>query len=291
MTAALSFAVLGDPIAQSKSPHMHRAAYTALGLPHTYEKYRVTTRELPTWISALRQGKYAGFNVTIPHKQAVLSLVDHVAPLVRAIEAANTLVRAADGAITAHNTDVPALSAELARLAGGALRPTAADVALVLGAGGAARAAVAAVLELGFRRVHVRARAHTSVDRGQAFCESLRALSGAHGVVPEPFAASDLEANVACIVQATSDGMNGASPGYDVAAAVRWDRLPASCVVVDTVYAPLETPFLARARARGLRADNGLGMLAQQGALAFSLWLGLPPPAETMRNSLGFLAA
>jgi len=288
---ALTFAVLGDPIAQSKSPLMHRAAYAALGLPHSYEKFRVTTHELPAWVSALRQGKYAGFNVTIPHKQAVLSLVDHVVPLAMAIEAANTLVRAEDGAITAHNTDVPALSAELARLAEGSLRPTADDVALVLGAGGAARAAVAAVLALGFRRVHVRARAHASADGGHAFCESLRALPGAQGVVPEPFDASGIEANVACIVQATSDGMNGVSPGHDVAAAVQWGRLPASCVVLDTVYAPLETPFLARARARGLRADNGLGMLAQQGALAFSLWLGLPPPVEIMRSSLGLSAA
>lgn len=288
---ALTFAVLGDPIAQSKSPQMHRAAYAALGLPHSYEKFRVSPGELPGWVFSLRQGQYAGFNVTIPHKQAVLALVDHVAPLARAIDAANTLVRGADGAITAHNTDVPALSAELARLAGGALHPTTNDIALVLGSGGAARAAVAAVLELGFRRVHVRARAHANAVVGQAFCESLRALPAAGGIVPEPFEPSNLEANVACIVQATSDGMQGASPGHDVAAAVQWGRLPASCVVIDTVYAPLETPFLARARARELRADNGLGMLAQQGALAFSLWLGLPPPVEIMRSSLGFSAA
>jgi shikimate dehydrogenase len=286
MTGALAFAVLGDPIAQSKSPGMHQAAYRALGLPHTYDKHRVTAPELPAWVAALRQGKYAGFNVTIPHKQAVLGLSDQVTPLARAIDAANTLVRAHDGAVTAHNTDVPAIGAELLRLSQGAPVSTRGAAALVLGSGGAARAAVAAVLELGFDEVRVRARAFADESRAGAFRDALGSLPGASAIVTEALGPSPADARVACVVQCTSDGMLGASSGEAVVAAVHWPSLPPSCVVLDTVYAPLETPFLAMARARALRADNGLGMLAQQGALAFSLWLGLPPPRDIMLAAL-----
>lgn len=261
--APLRFAVIGDPIAHSKSPRMHGAALAALGLPHTYEAVRVTAADLPAIVEALRRGELAGLNVTVPHKRRVLALVDEVAPSARAAGAANTLARAEGGRVVAHNTDVPALVEEL-RLLGGSDVTWSARRGLVLGSGGSARAAVAALERLGARDVVIRAR-------------------GLPGWAPS--AAS--EAQAGAIVQATSAGMTGADPGDGVAAVVAWASLPPTCVALDVVYAPPETPFLRAARARGLRAENGLGLLARQGALALQLWLGVEAPLEVMRAALG----
>ncbi len=247
---------MGDPVAHSKSPRMHGAAYAALGMAHTYEAIRASTFELPAVVARLRAGDFAGLNVTVPHKIRVLDLVDAVAPSAAAVGAANTLVRDDAGRITAHNTDVPALAAELARLA------PLPGAALVLGTGGASRAAVAALREhLQVARVVVRGRPLT----------------------PDP----TVDAGVTLVVQTTSCGMTGADPGELARDAVSWDALAAGAAVLDVVYAPPETPLLAEARRRGLRAANGLGMLSRQGALAFELWLGVAAPVDAMRAALG----
>jgi shikimate dehydrogenase len=176
------------------------------------------------------------------------------------VGAANTLVRREDGRIVAHNTDAPALVEELRALAGpDDLRG---KRALVLGSGGAARAARVALEALG-ASVAVRARSESNL----APC-------------------ADDEASTFAVVQATSAGMTGADPGDAVAAAVAWDALPAAAIALDVVYAPPETPFLRAARARGVRCSNGLGMLARQGAIAFELWLGVPAPLDVMRATL-----
>jgi shikimate dehydrogenase len=254
------FAVVGDPIAHSKSPRMHHAAYRALGLPHRYEAVRASAEELPAVVERLRAGEFQGLNVTVPHKARVLELVDHVDKTARAVGAANTLVRNASGVITAYNTDVPALAAELREL--GAREGT----ALVLGAGGAGKAAAFALREyLQYPRVIVLAR------RG-----------GDGPLAPDPAR----EEQVSVIVQATTCGMHGADPGQLVSEAIAWDALPDAAVALDVVYAPPETPFLAAAFRRGLSAANGEGMLVRQGALAFELWLGVRPPFEAMRAAL-----
>ncbi len=252
----MKFAVVGDKVAHSKSPRMHAAAYAALGMDHTYEAIRATAAELPAVVARLRAGELGGMNVTVPHKVRVLDLVDVVAPSAAAVGAANTLVRDAGGRITAHNTDVPALAAELALLG------PPAGAALVLGTGGASRAAVTALRDhLRVARVTVRGRPLVSD--------------------------SAIERDVAIVVQTTSCGMTGADPGEIVRDAVAWDALAAGAVVLDVVYAPEETPLLAEARRRGHPAANGLGMLARQGALAFELWLGVPAPLAAMAASLG----
>jgi shikimate dehydrogenase len=243
---------------------MHSAAFRALGLPHTYEAVRASPAELGAVVQALREGRWDGLNVTVPHKQRVLEFADVVDASAEATGAANTLVRAADGRIVAHNTDSPAIAAELAQLA--APRVLGGSQALVLGSGGASRAAVAALSDLGAAPIRVRARA-----RGNW--------------TPSPAE----ESRTFAIVQATSAGMTGADPGAIVAAAIAWDALPADAIALDVVYAPPETPFLRAARARGLRSANGLGMLARQGALAFELWLGVPAPLEVMLSTLSAL--
>jgi shikimate dehydrogenase len=261
---------------------MHGAAFRALGLPHTYEAVRVSADDLPSFVAKLRDGAYDGVNVTVPHKERVLSLADELDASARVAGAANTLVRGVDGQIVAHNTDAPALAAELDRLAG-RTRPWPGFRGLVLGSGGASRAAIAALgVHLGVRDIVVRARAFDDTARSEAF-----ATRAPCPVTPQPWRASlASEARTLAVVQATSAGMRGADPGDAVATVVAWDALPPDAVALDVVYSPRDTPWLRAARARGLRCDNGLGMLARQGALALELWLGVEAPLQVMRAAI-----
>lgn len=266
------FAVLGDPIAHSLSPRMHQAAYAALGLPHRYEARRTSLLELPAVMDELRRGQLAGCNLTLPLKQAVLPLVDRVDETARAFGAANTVVRARDGALVAHNTDIPALQHEIR-----ALGFRAGSTAIVLGSGGAARAVIAAIARIGARRIVVRARAAAD------WLEPLRAAAGHVELIAEPFAAGAVEAESTLVVQATSLGMRE-SDGALAAAAVDWARLPLDAAALDLVYAPPQTEFLRAAVGR--QRANGLGMLVRQGARAFELWLGRRAPLYTMWSAI-----
>lgn len=267
MTDRLRFAVIGSPVGHSKSPAMHAAAFAASGLPHTYEKLETTEAELPERVAALRDGTFAGLNVTVPHKITVLSLVDEVDAAVTAVGAANTLARAPDGRIVAYNTDAPALERELATLAG-TREAFAGKTAIVLGTGGAARAALFALRALGVARILVRGRS---------------SVPPASDLELHPLDAPARERDdVVAVVQATSCGMSGGPPGSVVADAVRWETLPPGAIAYDVIYSPLETPFLVEARRHGLPASHGLGMLARQGALAFEKWLGIEAPFEAM---------
>jgi shikimate dehydrogenase len=282
---ARRFAVVGDPIGHSKSPLMQGAAMRALGLPHAYEAVRATAEELPGVVARLRDGDFDGLNVTVPHKERVLSLVDELDESARVAGAANTLVRGEGGWLVAHNTDAPALAAELTRLAGSSAWP-AGGCALVLGSGGAARAAVAALgSHLGIADIAVRARAFADAARRCAFVRT-----APHPVTSEPWASSiEREARLVALVQATSAGMRGADGGEAAARVVAWEAVPMGAVAIDVVYAPRDTPWLSAARRRGLRCDDGLGMLARQGALALELWLadeGVKAPLEAMRAAL-----
>lgn len=280
---ALRFAVIGSPVAHSRSPQMHCAAFGALGLPHTYDKLETSIEELPDRVRALRAGTFAGLNVTVPHKKSVLALVDSIDASAAATGAANTLVRAAAGAVRAHNTDAPALRDELVDLSGGAdcFRGRS---AIVLGTGGAARAAIFALGQLGVGRIVVRGR-RIEEDLGAV----LEASGSAGRIAFEPLVAPMAEPeDLVAIVQATTAGMHGSSvPGELVADAIAWSTVPPDCAVYDVVYAPERTLLLERAEARGLATAGGLGMLARQGALAFELWLGIAPPLDVMRAALG----
>jgi shikimate dehydrogenase len=277
---ALRFALVGDPVAHSRSPAMHEAAYRALGLPHSYEAWRVRGEaELAASVTRLRSGEVAGLNVTIPHKRSVLALVDVVDPIAQVVGACNTLV-VRDGKVLAYDTDVAAIADELRALAPEARGGT----ALVLGSGGAARAAVVATaMSLGAGRVLVRARRDVA-----AMCAELEtALAGLGCTVhvsPDP---SPSPSSPRWVIQATSAGMTGADPGDAVAASVRWSELAPGAVALDVVYSPPETPFVLAAQSARVPVANGLGMLARQGAAAFELWLGVPAPLEVMRRALG----
>ncbi len=265
----MRFAVIGDPIAHSRSPRMHAAAYAAYGLPHRYEAIRTSADQLASVVRDLREGRLDGCNVTLPHKTRVLEHVDRVAPSAAAFGAANTLVRDRRGAVVAHNTDIPALVRELEEL--GADRR---GNAIVLGSGGAARAAIAALCKLGFDRIVVRSRTAPVLPEGVEV--------GFEGLV-----AGRIESQTSVVVQATSLGLDAAHPDASLPArCVAWELLPASAVALELVYSPPITAFLAAAVRADLRCANGLGMLARQGALAFELWLGVHAPLYTMWQAL-----
>ncbi len=284
------FAVLGDPIAHSKSPRMHAAAYLALGMPHAYEAIRVSPAELSSYVDQVRRGELAGANVTIPHKQHVLDFVDDVDPMARLCGAANTLVRADDGRVVAHNTDVEAL-ARMIR----ADHPTAGGTAIVLGSGGAARGAIVALaLGAGFTRVVVRARSYANPSLRDDLPRDLGARLAAAGarcaielasLVPD----ATVERVATSIVQTTSAGMAGADAGDVVASAVDWGSLPPAASAIEVVYAPPDTPFVRAAEATGLVVRRGAEMLVTQGAVAFELWLGVAAPYDAMRSALALV--
>jgi shikimate dehydrogenase len=278
----LRFAVIGSPVAHSKSPQMHEAAYRALGLPHRYEKLETRPDEVGSRVEALRARVFAGLNVTVPHKQAVLAFVDEVDASAEAMGAANTLVRTGEGKIRAYNTDAPALRDELADLAGGTgmLRGRS---AIVFGSGGAARAATFALGQLGVAHVVVRARRAEG-----ALAEILGVVAPNATLTFEELSRPSAERrDLGAVVQATTAGMDGSGvAGEIVTGAMAWESVPADAVVYDVVYAPARTPLVLRAEECGLRAASGLGMLVRQGALAFELWLGVAPPLDVMRAAI-----
>jgi len=288
------FAVIGDPVAQSASPRMHTAAYAALGLDCTYEAIRATEADLPALIDRLHRGELDGLNVTIPHKRRILAFADVVDASARAVGAANTLVRAPNGRIVAYNTDVAALAAELQALAY--------DVpaaqwkkarSLVLGTGATACSAVMALgCHLGVAQITVRGRALEDEMKRGAFEAELTELllrAGSTSTLRlEPWAPIvTTDEQVLAIVQATNVGMAGADPGEVAAEAVAWHMVFPESVALDVVYARGATPFLRAAKAHGMRVADGRGMLARQGALAFSQWFSRAAPFDVMRAALG----
>lgn len=281
---ALRFAVLGHPIAHSLSPPMHRAAFADLGLPHDY--VALDTPDLAALASRLgdlREGWLHGVNITLPHKVSVLKLVDEADESALTIGVANTLVREGDR-VVAHNTDIQGLADDL-RAFGADARE-----ALVIGAGGAALASVAALKRLGAGRIGVTSRSFSSpeaIAASPAAADLARLGAEIHLFRPADeggsFAERALEASV--ILQATSAGMLGAAPGEGVARLIPWERVPKGALAYDLVYNPKATPFLIQAEGAGLQAIGGLGMLARQGARALGLWLNLSPDVAVMQRA------
>jgi shikimate dehydrogenase len=253
--------VLGWPVAHSRSPAMHAAALAHLGLDGwTYQKLPVPPEALAETVRALPGAGFRGANATIPHKAAVLALATEATARARAIGAANTL-RFDDGAIHADNTDAPGLIAALPA-------PPAGRSALVLGAGGAARAAVWALVDAGAADVAVWNR---TPDRAAALADEL----GARIVTsPQP---ADL------LVHCTSVGLD-ARDQFFKATPLTADDLDGYRCVVDLVYrSGTETALVAAARARGVATVDGLEVLVRQGALSLESWTGRRAPIDVMR--------
>jgi shikimate dehydrogenase len=261
--------VLGWPVAHSRSPAMHNAALRALEMKDWHYQALPVPEELFTETArALGQAGFVGANVTIPHKQAALALADRASIAARAIGAANTLTFAADGTIAAENTDAPGLIAALEQLAGLPDGPS----ALVLGAGGSARAAVWALREAGAREVSVWNR---TPERAAELAEELGVRSvGVPG-------RADL------LVNCTSVGLERSASELEGLnqLGLTFDQVGEYSYVVDLVYRSGATPLLAAAREHGARTLDGLEVLVAQGALSLELWTGRPAPLEVMREA------
>jgi shikimate dehydrogenase len=267
-------AVLGHPIAHSRSPAIHNAAFAALGVANewSYEAIDVTSAEFPERVGALASEGFVGANVTVPHKHAALALADTASDPAGEIGSANTL-SFQRGVIAADNTDAPGFLAALPRSPSG-LR------ALVLGAGGSARAVVWALVREG-AEVEVWNR---SAERAAALAEALGASAlEVDGRLPS----SEFD----LIVNATSIGLEGAervraSTSSDLdALRLAPEGLREGQVVVDLVYGSSETQLARTARERGARVVDGLEVLVRQGAASFRIWTGLDAPLDVMREA------
>jgi shikimate dehydrogenase len=260
--------VLGHPVGHSRSPAMHNAAFGALGLDWRYVRLPVPPERFDELVRALPASGYRGANATIPHKLAALRAADDATPAARAIGAANTLTFE-DGRIEADNTDAAGLVDALAR-------PLAGLRALVLGAGGAGRAAAWALREEGaevavWNRTPERA-AELAADLGVRAAERPAA---AHGAAPP-----DL------LVNATAVGLDAAAGHDEAIASLGLDGAEPPPVVVDLVYrGDGETPVVRWARAAGADVVEGLEVLVRQGARSLERWTGRPPPLDVMRTA------
>jgi shikimate dehydrogenase len=257
---------------------MHNAAFAALGLDWAYVPWPVGPERLGEALKGLRAlTNFAGANVTVPHKEAILPYLDGLTAEARAVGAVNTIVREADR-LTGHTTDGAGLLADLAEALG--FPPRGARIVIV-GAGGAARAAAFALAAAGARRVTILNR---SAERARALAADVGRATPAVETVAYPlhqYPADQILGSADLVINATSVGLHaGDHSPLDLGPC----RPPT--VAHDLVYNPPETGFLREARARGLRAVNGLGMLVHQGAAAFSLWTGRPAPTDVMRRAL-----
>jgi len=271
--------VVGWPVEHSVSPAMHNAAYAALGLDWCYLPFAVPPERLAEAIAGVRALGLVGVNVTVPHKQALLPLMDELTPAATAIGAGNTVI-VREGHLVGHNTDAAGFMRAL-REAG--CEPAGVP-ALVLGAGGAARAVVYALVEAGARVTVL----NRTPERAEALVRDLGGqVSGNLRAAPlDLVSLRDLASPARLVVNATSVGMWRAG-GADAGASPWPDTLPfpPDALAFDLVYNPRETAFMRQARAAGASAANGLGMLVYQGAEAFEAWTGMAAPAEVMLHA------
>jgi shikimate dehydrogenase len=254
--------IIGWPVAHSRSPAIHRYWLKELGIAGDYVRQPVEPEKIAAYLSAFADSGYVGGNVTVPHKEAAFVAVVEADDAARAIGAVNTLWLA-DGRLLGANTDAFGFLANLDETAPGWDRHGGA--AVVLGAGGAARAVIWALLKRGFAPIRL-------VNRTLSRAET---LAGRFGGEVEATDWRDLPkalAGAALLVNTTSLGMSNNPP-------LEIDLVPlsADALVTDIVYVPLETPLLAAARARGLAAVDGLGMLLHQAAPGFERWFGRRP--------------
>jgi shikimate dehydrogenase len=270
-------AIFGDPIEHSKSPAMHNAAYAALGMSRTYAAFRVTAGNLAHALRAIPPLGIIGVNLTVPHKQAAARLIKDLSGEARMLGAVNCVVNRR-GVLRGDNTDARGLERDLRDL-GCELRGR---LAIVIGAGGGAASSVLACFRLGANRVVI-------VNRTPARAAALARRFAAKGIVralgePRGLDAlmdSTLLADARLIVNATSMGLTtGRFARLDC------DSTPTDCLFYDLIYAAEPTEFIKPALAAGRRATDGVGMLVNQGELAFKLFNRVAPPAGVMRAAL-----
>lgn len=265
------YAVIGYPIGHSLSPVMHTAAFRALNIQASYVALEVQPGDLGEFVSSMRRDPWRGANVTVPFKEVVLDLVDDLADSARAIRAVNTVV-ARDGRLTGHNTDARGFLRALTDDAG---FNAAGAKALIVGAGGAAKAVVYGLLQAGICKIVIANRDVARAERlRDAFDDGTRISVLPTGELGES------EKDVDLLVNATSIGMSGGPAPESSPLPDGW--LPNRALVYDLIYRPAATPLLRISRLAGLPILGGLPMLVYQGAESFELWTERPAPVNQM---------
>ena len=269
--------IIGDPIEHSMSPLMHNTAFKTLGLDYAYVPFKVKSLELRKAIEGIRGMNLRGVNVTIPHKVAVMPLLDRIDPLAEKIGAINTIVND-DGILTGYNTDTAGFLQTLHERG----IELAEKRVLLLGAGGAARAIgnILAAEKAKLMVLNRRQELFWAEDLARRLVQSYGADVEVGELTNENLkkAISDVD----ILVNATSLGM---SPDNDQTP-VPADLFPANITVFDIIYNPLPTRLLQEAKAAGARTIDGLEMLVQQGAVSFEKWTGIKAPVDVMRKSV-----
>lgn len=284
-----SFGLLGYPLAHSLSPRLHGAALAAMHLEGEYRLYAISPdadgrQTMRRILSEMRAGNLQGLNVTIPHKQTVIEFLDDLSPTAAAIGAVNTILLDS-GRLIGDNTDAAGFITDLERVFPECRELTVnqqsvSPQALVLGAGGAARAVVYALAQAGWQVVIAARR----LAQAELLTAELKPAVGELLAIPlEDRALKSYCASARLIVNATSAGMLPDLESCPWPAGVPY---PASAFIYDLVYKPAQTTFLRQARANGLQSANGLGMLIEQAALALERWTGLSVPRQAMRQAV-----
>lgn len=267
-------AILGHPVEHSLSPRIHNAALRAQGVDAVYLAFDVTPGELPQAIQGMRAMRVMGANITVPHKQQAAKLVDTLDPVASKVGAINTIV-SEDGRLAGYNTDVMGFKAALA-----SVRPDIRDArCLVIGAGGAARAVVAALSQQGAKTIIV---ANRTESRALQLCEDAAQWGNSECVAHSFNDLTALARDADILVNASSIGMAETIKESPIPV----DILTGHHVVVDLVYGPRPTTLVTEAVSRGAVAIDGLEMLLSQAAESYRLWTGKPAPTQIMRASI-----
>lgn len=265
----LHFAVIGDPIAHSWSPLLHERAFTAAGVEARYERFRVKPGDLGDAVRGLRALGFAGWNVTIPHKETIIPWLDELTPEASRAGAVNT-VKVTGDRLIGHNTDgsgfVAASNDLVPDLAG--------RLAVIVGAGGAAKGIAVALAAHGMR-IHI---VNRSLDKAEVLADLVCRQGGV--ATSGPLLAGAWLAELDLLVQTTSIGLHGEQFPFSL------QGIRSQAAVVDIIYRPWETPFLREAKSMGCRTMNGLAMFLHQGALAWQFWLDRPAPRPAMWQAL-----
>lgn len=265
------FAVIGDPIKHSKSPDMHSFWYEQLGTDASYIPLHVARENLSEAINSLKVLGASGWNVTIPHKEAIIPYLDEIDPLAAKMGAVNTVVRLADGRLKGYNTDGAGFVRSLEEVVGKGNRQA---PVLIIGAGGAARGISFALAAIGYNNITI---ANRTIEKAQTIVSEL----GSGQAITLQQAEQTLE-NYKIFIQTTPAGLDHSQ----FALPFSLEKLPKQAIAADIVYNPLMTPFLQAAEQKGACIVNGLGMFVHQGAIAFEHWLGVYPPVEQITEHL-----
>jgi shikimate dehydrogenase len=284
--------IFGDPVAHTLSPAMQNAAFESLGMDFVYVPFHVRPAELKAAVGAIRALGMPGVNITIPHKEKVIELLDGLDEDARAIGAVNTVVNR-EGKLTGYNTDGEGFLRSLTEETG---FNSQGKTIIILGAGGAARGILASVLKKKNKKPERVIVANRTFERAEGLVKEFN----------EKFEGSNLEAigldeaglgpaleEADLLVNATSIGMEGGMEGGGGQGGhgghgpllFMIDKLPDTAIVSDIVYKPIVTEFIREADERGLTTHRGLGMLVGQGALSFELWTGEKAPVHVMRQA------